>query len=143
VKERDSKIAGGNDGTSEQATLSLIRRVLVPETGHGNDGKATPQPVEDVLPPLTSSNEVDIQLYAIIAIVIKEFVYTWYSKITPDPVFVEEVIHIIAHCSRALEGRLRQNDIAEIVLNEIPTLVQRHILCEMPFIAMEVGGEGR
>ena len=85
-----------NDFLSEKATTSLIRRVLVTD---GTDTRGTPQPIEAVLPPLTSSNEVDIQLYAIIAIVIKEFVNTWYSKITPDHVFVEEVIQIIAHCS--------------------------------------------
>lgn len=110
--------------------MLLIRRILAPETGHANEGRATPRPIEDVLPPLTSSNEVDLQLYAIIAIVIKEFVNAWYTKITPDHLFVEEVVHIIAHCTRALEGRLRQNDIAEIVLDEIPALVQKHVLCK-------------
>jgi hypothetical protein len=130
VKERDTRTTSGSDGTSQQATLLLIRRILAPESGHANEGRATPRPIEDVLPPLTSSNEVDIQLYAIIAIVIKEFVNAWYNKITPDHVFVEEVVHIIAHCTRALEGRLRQNDIAEIALDEIPALVQRHVLCE-------------
>ena len=130
VKERDTRTPSGNDGTSQQATLLLIRRILAPETGHANEGRATPRPIEDVLPPLTSSNEVDLQLYAIIAIVIKEFVNAWYTKITPDHLFVEEVVHIIAHCTRALEGRLRQNDIAEIVLDEIPALVQRHVLCK-------------
>lgn len=130
VKERDTRTPSGNDGTSQQATLLLIRRILAPETGHANEGRATPRPIEDVLPPLTSSNEVDLQLYAIIAIVIKEFVNAWYTKITPDHLFVEEVVHIIAHCTRALEGRLRQNDIAEIVLDEIPALVQKHVLCK-------------
>ena len=130
MRERDPKTSVSSDGTSEKATLSLIRRVLAPETGHGIDARASPRPVEDVLPPLTSSNEVDVQLYAIIAVVIKEFVYAWYSKITPDHAFVEEVVHIIAHCTRALEGRLRKNDIIEIALDEIPTLVERHILRE-------------
>jgi hypothetical protein len=142
VKERDTKTPAGSDATSEQATLSLIRRVLAPETGLGNERRATPRPVEDVLPPLTSSNDVDIQLYAVIAIVIKEFVSAWYSKFTPEHVFVEEVVHIIAHCTRALEGRLRQNDIAEIALDEIPALVQRHVLRERTFmlITPESGG---
>lgn len=142
MKERDTKTPAGSDTTSKQATLSLIRRILAPETGHGNERRATPRPAEDVLPPLTSSNDVDIELYAIVAIVIKEFVSAWYSKITPDHVFVEEVIHIIAHCTRALEGRLRQNDIAEIGLHEIPALVQRHVLCEKTFMVVtpESGG---
>lgn len=113
-----------NDYLSEKATLSLVRRVLITEQ-HGND-RATPGPIEGVLPPLTSSNDVDIQLYAIISIVVKDFIQPWYSKITPDHSFVEEVVHIIAHCSRALEQRLRHIDVAELTLNEIPALFEQH-----------------
>lgn len=142
MKDTDTKKATNSDGTSEKATLSLIRRVLAPETGHGKDVRASPRPIGDVLPPLSSSNDVDVQLYAIIAIVIKDFVYAWYSKITPDHAFVEEVVHIIAHCSRALEGRLRQADIDEIALDEVPALVERHVQCKKSLlsIALEVGG---
>ncbi len=101
--------------------------------GHGTaDSRATasPGPIDGVLPPLTSSNEVDVQLYAIVAIVIKEFVNSWYSKITPDRAFVDEVIQLIAHCSRAVEQRIRQIDIAELVLDELPALVERHVTGE-------------
>ena len=94
---------------------------------NGTDSRATPSPIEGILPPLTSSNEIDVQLYAIVAIVIKDFVNSWYSKITPDHAFVDEVIQIIAHCSRALEQRLRQIDITELILDELPVLVERHI----------------
>lgn len=118
------------DFTSENATLSLIRRVLSPQNGHASEQRATPRPTEDLLPPLTSFNEVDVQLYAIIAIVLKDFVYAWYAKITPDHVFVEEVIHIIAHTTRALEQRLRRIDIDCLVLDEIPAIVIAHIQCE-------------
>ena len=113
-----------DDFLSEKTTLSLIRRVLVAD---GTDSRATPEPIEAVLPPLTSSNDVDVQLYAIIAIVFKDFVNTWYSKITPDHAFTDEVIQIIAHCSRAIEQRLRQLDVVELALDEIPALVQQHV----------------
>jgi hypothetical protein len=118
------------DFTSENATLSLIRRVLSPQNGHASDQRATPGPIEDLLPPLTSFNEVDVQLYAIIAIVLKDFVYAWYAKITPDHVFVEEVIQIIAHTTRALEQRLRGIDIEGLVLDEIPAVVVAHVQCK-------------
>jgi PXA domain len=113
-----------NDFLSEKSTVSLIRRVLVAD---GAETRSTPQPIEAVLPPLTSSNDVDIQLYAIIAIVIKDFINPWYSKITPDHAFVDEVIQIIAHCTRAIEQRLRLIDVVELILDEIPALVQQHI----------------
>ncbi|CZT51761.1 related to MSS51 protein [Rhynchosporium secalis] len=92
------------DPVSDRATLFLIRRTLCSQLGE--KGRNTPAPIDQLLPPLTSSNDVDLQLYALISIIIREFVQTWYTKITPDQVFVEEVVKIIAHCTRALEQRL-------------------------------------
>ncbi|KAJ6187604.1 hypothetical protein N7519_002512 [Penicillium mononematosum] len=108
------------DSISDKATIALIRRVL--------HGASSPQPPEELLPPLTSSNDVDRQLYALLAIIIKEFVYSWYSRITPDQALVNEVLQVIAHCTRALEQRLRQIDVAQLVLDEIPGLVEAHVL---------------
>ena len=128
-----SSNTGQLDATSDKATASLIRRILCPQAaslGSDQRERCSPQPLDEILPPLTSSNEVDLQLYALIAIIIKEFVYSWYSKITPDHVFVEEVIQVIAHCTRALEQRLRRVDIHALVLDEIPALIEAHIVCE-------------
>lgn len=116
------------DATSEKATVALIRRVLCPQTS--SHGTSSPQPPEELLPPLTSSNDVDRQLYAIIAILIKDFVYSWYSKITPDQTLVSEVLQVVAHCTRALEQRIRQIDVTQLVLDDIPALVEAHILCK-------------
>lgn len=120
-------IASG-DFTSERATLSLIRRVLAPTASHVADARSTPRPVQDILPPLTSSNEIDLQLYAIISIVIKDFVNAWYTKITPDHDFVDEVLQIIAHCSRAIEERVRHIDVTELALDGVPAIFERHII---------------
>ncbi|PGH17334.1 hypothetical protein AJ79_01218 [Helicocarpus griseus UAMH5409] len=123
--------AGQSDVTNDKATASLIRRVLCPQSNsHGQEQRerGTPRPLEELLPPLTSSNEVDLQLYALIAIIIKEFVYVWYSKITPDHTFTDELIQIIAHCTRALEQRLRRVDVDALVLDEIPALIEAHIV---------------
>lgn len=116
--------------TSDKATVALIRRVLCPQAGNQSGGASTPQPLEELLPPLTSSNEVDLQLYALIAIIMKEFVFSWYSKITSDQNLVKEVIQVIAHCTRALEQRLRETDLAQLILDEIPGLIEAHIICE-------------
>jgi PXA domain len=98
--------------------------VLCPYSDSALSGQ---QALDELLPPLTSSNAVDLQLYAILAIVIKEFVASWYAKITPDQTFVEEVVRIIAHCTRELEQRLRRLDLTSLLLDEIPTLVQDHV----------------
>ncbi|KAJ5636559.1 uncharacterized protein N7484_009872 [Penicillium longicatenatum] len=121
ASHRDEAIDAG----SEKATLALIRRVLCPQAS--NHGASSPQPPEELLPPLTSSNDVDRQLYAILAIIMKEFVYSWYSKITPDQTFVNEVLHVIAHCTRALEQRIRKINAGQLILDEIPALVEAHI----------------
>jgi hypothetical protein len=73
---------------------------------------------------------VDRQLYALIAIIIKEFVLSWYSKITADQSFINEVLQVIAHCTRALEQRLREVNVAQLALDELPALLEAHIICE-------------
>ena len=113
------------DPLSERATLFLIRRTLCSQLGE--KGRSTPAPIDELLPPLTSSNEVDLQLYAFISIIIREFVHTWYTKITPDHVFVEEVVKIIAHCTRALEQRLRKVDLESVIFDELPDLLDVHV----------------
>lgn len=106
----------------------MIRHVLCPQVGHGLDSKNVLKPIHELLPSLTSSNEIDLQLYAILAIILKEFVYVWYAKITPDHAFVEEVVQIVAHCSRALEQRLRLVDVECLLFDQIPSLVDDHVV---------------
>lgn len=120
VKERNHL-----DPSSLQSTLAIIQKILTPDRNAAVRTDSTV--IEDILPPLTSSNDVDIELYAVLAIIIKDFVNTWYTKITTDHGFVEEIIQIIAHCSRALEQRLRRVDTAALLLDEIPLLVQAHV----------------
>ena len=122
-RSRQTSPLQSSTDVSEKATAALIRRVLVPNSHGGIDTS----PIDQLLPPLTSSNDVDLQLYALIAVIIKEFVASWYNKITPDQGFVEEVLRIIAHCTRALEERIRSVDIESLVLDEIPELVETHI----------------
>ena len=126
-----------SNARNDRATAALIRRVLCSQSaGHGSSDqahqkeRASPQPLEELLPPLTSSNEVDLQLYALIAIVMREFVFSWYSKITPDNSFAEEIIQVAAHCTRALEQRVRRVDLEALILDEIPSLVESHVLGE-------------
>lgn len=113
------------DAISDRSTSLFIRRTLCSHLSE--KGRSTPAPIDEILPPLTSSNEVDLQLYAFIAIIIREFVHTWYAKITPDQVFVEEVVNIIAHCTRALEQRLRKVDLESLLFEELPDLLDTHV----------------
>ncbi|KAB5570088.1 PXA domain-containing protein [Coniochaeta sp. 2T2.1] len=114
------------DPLSDRATAALIRRVLCPEQ-QLDKGRDTSTPIEELLPPLTSRNDVDLQLYALIAIILREYVQKWYNKITPDETFVAETVQIIAHCTRALEQRLRNVDLESLVFDEIPDLLDKHV----------------
>lgn len=124
-KSRQSSPArsSGSSDTSDRATAALIRRILCTH----NHGPTDIRPIHEVLPPLTSSNSVDFQLYAFIAIVVKDLVQSWYGKITPDQDFVEEVVKIVAHCTTQLESRLRTVDLESLILDEIPMIVSSHI----------------
>jgi hypothetical protein len=113
------------DPLSDKATTFLIRRILCPQ--QPDKAKSTPAPIEDLLPPLTSRNDVDLQLYALIAIILREYVQNWYAKITPDETFVAEIVQIIAHITRALEQRLRKVDLESLLFDELPELLDRHI----------------
>ncbi|KAI1502253.1 PXA domain-containing protein [Biscogniauxia marginata] len=130
-----ASIAAGNrlptrpissDFLSDKATAALIRKTLCGQ--HMADRERnTPVPVQDLLPPLTSRNDVDQELYALISIIIREFVQNWYTKITPDETFVAEIVQIIAHCTRALEQRLRKVDLESLLFDELPELFGTHV----------------
>lgn len=125
VADRRSNRPGPVDPLSDRATLSLIRRTLCPQQ-LGDKGRDGQRPIEELLPPLTSRNDVDLQIYAFLAIIMREFVQSWYSKITTDETFVPEILHIIAHCTTALEQRFRKLDLESLLLDEIPELLDRH-----------------
>lgn len=110
------------DYLSDKATEAFIRRTLCPQQP-ADKGR----PIEELLPPLTSRNDVDLQLYAFLAVILKQYVQAWYSKITPDESFVAEIVQIVAHCTRALEQRLRKVDLESLLFDEIPDLLDRHI----------------
>lgn len=119
-----------SDPLSDQATAALIRRVLCPQQQLGDKTRDAQTPIEELLPPLTSRNDVDLELYAFLAIILREFVQSWYGKITTDEAFVAEIVHTVAHCTRALEQRFRKVDMESLLFDEVPDLLQKHITGE-------------
>ncbi|KAF1827771.1 uncharacterized protein K489DRAFT_375916 [Dissoconium aciculare CBS 342.82] len=85
------------------------------------------QPLESLLPPLTSSNAIDLQLYALIAVILDNFVHTWYGRITNDRQFTSEIVRIIAHCVQGVEERLQRLDLIAVLFDELPALIMEHI----------------
>lgn len=117
----------------DEATVKFIKRTLCSHPpGLGSPIESTQKDVDsrsldELLPPLTSSNAVDLQLYAIIAVILNQFVQSWYNRITPDQDFVGEVVQIIAHCTRGLEERLRVIDLEELLLDDLPAIMIAHV----------------
>ncbi|KAM3418534.1 hypothetical protein BST61_g4512 [Cercospora zeina] len=118
----------------DEATVAYIKRILCARSPDASTSAAdstahnrVSEPLEQLLPPLTSSNDVDIQLYALIAVVLNLFVQTWYNRITPDQEFIASIVQIVAHCTRALEQRLRHVDVERLLLDELPGLLTEHV----------------
>lgn len=134
----DSQTSNGDETNKKprqnaisEETTRYIKRVLCasgsPKATLAGQESLDSKPLDALLPPLTSSNEVDVQLYAIIAVILSNFVQVWYNKITPDQDFVAEVVQIIAHCTRGLEQRLRHVDLEDLLLDEAPALLISHM----------------
>ncbi|KAF3937069.1 hypothetical protein ABW19_dt0203717 [Dactylella cylindrospora] len=109
-----------NNESEERNLATLIKRVLC---SHAPAGKS----IEEVLPALSSSPKVDLQLYGFIAIILRDFVQSWYQKITPDHEFIDEIVLVIAHCTLSLEQRIRQLDFETLLLEEAPVLLENHV----------------
>lgn len=117
-------------GVKDAETIAYVKRVLCSDktrTPAQRDHPTASTSLDELLPPLTSSNDVDIQLYAIIAVILDQFVQSWYQRITVDHDFIDEIINIIAHCTRGIEQRLKHLDLQELLLDELPALFCAHL----------------
>jgi hypothetical protein len=124
--------AGLQESRKHEATIEYIKQVLCCkpqqlESPIEGSTDLDSQPLDGLLPPLTSSNAIDVQLYALIAVILSNFVQAWYNRITPDQDFVGEIVQIIAHCTRGLEQRLRHSDVESLLLDELPALIVEHV----------------
>lgn len=138
IRSRQSSRAQSREGdrsethppnkASDKTTLLFVQRVLCSGSRQTESSFANELSLNDLLPSLTSSNELDIELYAYVAIIIKECVQTWYAKFTPDQTFIDEIVHTIAHCTRGLEERARKTNLEVLVLDDIPALLDAHVV---------------
>lgn len=119
--------SNGRQSIEDSSTVDFIKRMLCAQSSAARETNIDLELLHKLLPPLTSSNEVDVQLYAIIAVILSQFVQLWYNRITPDQDFVAEIVQIIAHCTRGIEERLRHVDLEDLLLDELPAVVVAHI----------------
>ena len=83
----------------------------------------------EVLPELTGSKRVDLELYALIGLLFRNFVNRWYTSLTDDDTdFVKELIKVISQVARDLEQRVLQVDLLQLVFDDIPVVLDEHLL---------------
>lgn len=104
----------------QAATEHLIRQIFLPRESHQLDWR-------DRLPTLTSSDEVNIEIYALFGLICRQFVQTWYYKIVDDPAFIYDISSVLAHVVRQLEERVGQIDMYGFLLDELPMILDVHI----------------
>lgn len=83
------------------------------------------------LPPLTSSNDLDVRLYALFALLLHNFVYEWYTKslkLGSRDEFTKELVFLFAHISRNLQERINSADdeFIRLIVTDIPYLLEKH-----------------
>ncbi|KAK9455885.1 PXA domain-containing protein [Dipodascopsis uninucleata] len=122
-KLRRQKQTGFAESRYDPTTINLIKNTLIPTS-------SIHKPLEESLPALTSFPDIDVELYCFIALIIRQFVQSWYNKITGDDIdrtFVYEVVQILAHVTRSLEERLRKVDLELLLLDDIPFVLDTHL----------------
>lgn len=118
-KSTDKTSGEAIDKDSDAYLQHLIRKIFYPSVNYSN--------YQDILPTLTSATEVDIQLYALVALLFRTFVHSWYSRITNDQDFTMELVAIMAHITRTIEMKLKDVNLTTLLLDDIPFLLDEHM----------------
>ncbi|RPA87590.1 hypothetical protein BJ508DRAFT_300842 [Ascobolus immersus RN42] len=108
-------------GGMDQDTISLIRRTLIPS-------EPPTKPLEDLLPALTSSQDVDIELYALLSIIFQEFITPWYNELSTASTFPSELTLLIAHLTLTFQSRLSSFPTIPFFFEFIPSVLEDFVL---------------
>lgn len=100
--------------------VTLAKRILFPTL-----------PPDADLPPLllspAAAPELNAELYDFIALALRAYVNTWWTKITRyDKEFLPEITRILTVVMRTLEARLVATDLSPLVFRDLPTLLAQH-----------------
>lgn len=108
--------------------LQQLTQELLFETTKASETKRL---AERSLPPLTSSNDLDVRLYALFALLLHNFVYDWYTKslkLGSRDEFTKELVFLFAHISRNFQERINSADdeFVRLIVTDIPYLLKKH-----------------
>ncbi|KAI0757203.1 PXA domain-containing protein [Daedaleopsis nitida] len=88
-------------------------------------------PADADLPPLLlhpgAAPELNAELYDFVALALRAFVNTWWTKITRyDKEFLPEITRILTVVIQTVEARLLVTDLSPLVFRDLPTLLTQH-----------------
>lgn len=120
VARSSHSTSNSSNATKPQQPATLAKRLLFPNLPPGLD-----------LPPLfaspSCSPELNAEAYDFIALALRAFVNTWWTKITRyDKEFLPEITTILTNVSRTLETRLLSTDFSPLIFSVVPALITQH-----------------
>lgn len=82
------------------------------------------------LPPLIpSSPAVSLSLNNILILIVRDFVLSWYTRISPSPSFPSSVSGTLQYVIRSLIGRTEKVDLASFLVKRLLPKINAHIDC--------------
>ncbi|KAG9005461.1 hypothetical protein FRB94_001546 [Tulasnella sp. JGI-2019a] len=109
------------DSNDRKSGTTLAQRLL-------STNPATP------LPPLFPLSSPDLvllndQIYHFLALALRAFVLSWWSRLTPrDRDFLPQIAIILQHVIGQVHQRLQRANVAQMLLVSLPVLVQQHYI---------------
>lgn len=107
-------------GLKGSPTEHLIRQIFLPKESKQLDWR-------DRLPTLSSSDKVNIEIYALFGLICRQFIQSWYYQIVDDPKFLYDISSVLAQIVKQLEERMRRIDAFEFLLDDVPLVLETHI----------------
>ncbi|KAG0697782.1 PXA domain-containing protein [Suillus ampliporus] len=104
----------------QQPPATLAKRLLFPHLPPGSD--LPPLFVSPICPP-----ELNAEAYDFLALALRAFVNTWWTKITRyDKELLPEITIILTTVLRTLETRLLSTDFSLFIFSVVPALITQH-----------------
>ncbi|KAF9920441.1 hypothetical protein FBU30_009723 [Linnemannia zychae] len=72
--------------------------------------------------------DLDAEAYHFLALLVRDFIQTWYSTFSSDPQLVTSIVNVVIEIARELERRSQEMDWVGLLLLDIPEILRRHYI---------------
>ncbi|CAO3572711.1 unnamed protein product [Mortierella alpina] len=70
--------------------------------------------------------DLDAEAYHFLALLVRDFIQTWYSSFSSNPQLVTSIVNVVIHIARTLEQRSQEVDWVALLLQDVPEVLKRH-----------------